>query len=76
MENQLRGVVLAKFRNISSFARELKWDRKKASRIVNRQQKPTASDMEQMAEALDIRDCVSFVHIFLPSVPTKWESEQ
>ena len=74
MENALRGAVLAKHRNISSFARAMNWDRKKASRIVNRQQLPTAKDMEDMAVELDVHDCDTFVHLFLPSVPTKWES--
>ena len=73
MENTLRGAVLTKFPNITCFASELGWDRKKASRIVNRIQKPSADDMEQMAKILDIRDSDSFVHIFLPTVPTLWE---
>ena len=73
MENSLRGAVLSRFPSISSFANALGWDRKKASRIVNRQQLPSAKDMEEMADHLGIRDCDSFVHIFLPSVPTKWE---
>ena len=74
MDNQLRGAVLTKFRSITSFADAMKWDRKKASRIVNRIQKPTADDMEQMAERLEIKDAETFVHIFLPSVPTMWEN--
>lgn len=73
MENTLRGAVLAKYKDISSFAKDLGWDRKKASRIVNRQQLPSAKDMDEMAEHLNIRDCDTFVHIFLPFIPTKWE---
>jgi hypothetical protein len=73
MENQLRGAVLARFPNITAFAKAMNWDRKKASRIVNRVQKPTVNDMEQMARALDVRDSDSFVHIFLPMLPTMWE---
>ena len=74
MENLLRGVVLSKFPNISRFADVVGWDRKKASRIVNRQQLPSAKDMEQMASVLDVRDADTFVRIFLPSVPTLWEN--
>ncbi|MBP5442273.1 MAG: hypothetical protein J6Y60_03450 [Treponema sp.] len=73
MENRLRGAVLAKFPNISEFAKAMEWDRKKASRIVNRQQLPSANDMEQMSKCLDIKDADSFVRIFLPTVPTMWE---
>ena len=75
MENRLRGVVMTKYTSISSFAKAMKWDRKKASRIINRIQSPTASDMELMAKCLGINDPTSFVNIFLPSVTTMWESE-
>lgn len=74
MENNLLAAVIVKFRSISGFARVLKWDRKKASRIVNRQQLPTAKDMEDMADALDVHDCVTFMNLFLPFIPTKWEN--
>ena len=73
MENSLLVAVLAKFRSISNFARALNWDRKKASRIVNRQQWPTAKDMDEMADALDVHDSETFMHLFLPFIPTKWE---
>lgn len=73
MENSLLAAVLTKFRSISNFARALNWDRKKASRIVNRQQLPTAKDMDEMADALDVHDCETFMHLFLPFIPTKWE---
>ena len=73
MENNLRGAVLSKYQNITCFAKALNWDRKKASRIVNRVQKPSADDMEQMAKCLNVQDAESFVLLFLPSVPTMWE---
>ena len=73
MENTLLGIILAKFRSISNFARVIGWDRKKASRIANRVQLPTAKDMMEMSDVLEIRDCDTFVHLFLPTVPTKWE---
>lgn len=70
MVNALRGIVLSQFQSITDFAKELKWDRKKASRIINQVQRPTADDMEQMASLLHIDDAVTFVHIFFPSIPT------
>ena len=73
MENELRGIILTKFPSITSFAKAMKWDRKKASRIINHLQKPSASDMERMASCLNIQDADSFVHIFLPSVSTMWD---
>ena len=72
--NELLGRILAKHRSISNFARAMHWDRKKASRIANRQQLPSAKDMEDMAVELEVTDCDTFVHLFLPSVPTKWEN--
>lgn len=71
--NELRGIVLSKFFSISNFARAMDWDRKKASRIVNNKQRPNADEMEQMAKRLEIQDVYSFVHIFLPSLSTKWQ---
>lgn len=75
MENALRGAVLAKFPSIKAFSDAMKWDRKKGSRVVNRVQNPSATDMEEMAKVLDVQDAVSFVRIFLPSVSTMWEDK-
>ena len=72
--NDLRGAVLAKFRTITQFADAMKWDRKKASRIVNRLQNPTVEDMENMSEVLEVRDAVSFVRIFMPTISTMWNN--
>ena len=71
--NELRGLVLTRFRSISEFARELNWDRKKASRIVNRVQDPTVADMEQMAAALKVLDPTVFCRVFLPNLFYKVE---
>lgn len=70
--NELRGAVLAKFRTITKFADAMKWDRKKASRIVNRVQTPTVDDMYHMSSVLEICDAVSFVRIFMPTISTMW----
>ena len=70
--SEIRGIVLSQFPNISSFAKAIGWNRKKAARIINYGQKPSAKDMEQMAECLKIQDVYSFVSIFLPSLSTKW----
>ena len=74
MDNALRGAVLTKYPSIKSFGDAMEWDRKKASRIVNRVQKPSADDMEKMAKVLEVDSPASFVRIFLPSVATLWES--
>lgn len=73
MANELRGAVLSKYRTITDFADAAKWDRKKASRIVNRVQQPSVNDMYKMSDLLDICDADSFVRIFLPEAYTMWE---
>ena len=74
MENALRGAVLAQFPSIKAFADAMNWSRKKGSRIVNRKQYPSATDMEKMAVLLKVPDAITFVRIFLPSVSTMWEN--
>ena len=72
MENDLRGAVMSKFPSITAFAKAVKWDRKKASRIVNHVQDPTMNDIYQMVDVLAINSSDDFVRIFWPSLPTKW----
>jgi len=74
MENKLRGAVLSKYPTITAFAQDMKWDRKKASRIVNHVQNPSVEDLYKMSDTLGVSDCESFVAIFLPSLTTKWDS--
>ena len=72
MENRLRGEVLAKYPTITAFAKAIKWDRKKASYIINHVRVPSVEDMYKMSDILGVTDCDSFVHIFLPELTTKW----
>ena len=72
MTNELRGLVLSKYPSITAFADALKWDRKKASRIINHVQTPSVDDMYKMAELLSVRDCYTFCRVFLPSFTTLW----
>jgi transcriptional regulator with XRE-family HTH domain len=69
--NDLRGIVYAMYGNLSNFAKALGWSRQKVARIINQGQKPSAQDMEQMADCLKVKDVYTFVHIFLPSLSTK-----
>lgn len=72
MLNELKGAVVARFGTITAFANALNWDRKKASRIVNRVQTPTVNDLYTMAKALNVNDSETFVRIFLPTFTTMW----
>lgn len=66
--NDLRGAVFSKFQSIAAFSRAMNWDRPKASRIVNRRVRPTANEMEKMAEVLGITEEATFIRIFFPSL--------
>ena len=72
MVNELKGAVVAKYGTISAFAKVIKWDRKKASRIVNHVQDPTVDDLYTMVEALGVKDSETFTRIFLPRITTLW----
>ena len=52
--NELRGRIIAHYGTISNFAKAAKWSHRKASYIVLGRQEPTASDIERMAELLDV----------------------
>ena len=71
MENQIRGAVFSKYKDITAFANDIGWQRKKASRIVNGIQSPSAKDMEQIADCLGIMDADKFISIFFPARSTK-----
>ena len=71
MPNKIRGAVFTRFTSISEFADAIGWSRQKASRIVNGIQRPTAEDMEAIAECLGIKDADEFMSVFFTSVSTK-----
>lgn len=64
MEITLRGAVLGKFKDISSFAKAIGWNRKKASNIVNGKRSPTAQEMEKISDLLGVHDNCSFLALF------------
>ena len=72
MVNELKGAVVAKYGTIAAFAKVLKWDRKKASRVVNHIQSPTIDDMYAMVIALDVKDSDTLTRLFLPKITTMW----
>ena len=50
----LRGRIVAMFGTIGKFAEAIGWSRRKASAIVNKHQEATASDIEKMANLLQV----------------------
>ena len=67
---QLRGAVYGAYPSIAAFAKAIKWDRKKASRIINGHQQLTANDIEEIATLLKIEDAKVFVDIFFNGLST------
>lgn len=68
----IRGLVFSKYQSISAFAREIGWGRQKAYRILNGIQEPTLTDIEKMADLLEIKTAESFADIFFSTLSTKW----
>ena len=71
-----RGLVYAKYRNITEFAEAIGWSRNKASRIVNGVQEPDAKEMEQMANVLGIDSPEEFARIFFNKLSTMWTANK
>lgn len=72
MQMGYRGIVFAKFKNITEFAEAVGWSRNKASRIVNGVQEPNANEMEQMANVLGVKSPEEFAAIFFKRLSTMW----
>lgn len=70
MQSNLRGAVLSMYPSISSFARAIHWDRKKASRIINDVQQPSRKDIEEISALLNISSAEDFVNIFFSDLST------
>ena len=74
-ENILRSKVFGRYDSISAFARAIRWDRKKASRIVNGQQLPTSKEIREMTIVLRISSAREFIRVFFPELMPKEEKE-
>jgi len=70
MPNSIRGLVFSRYDSISEFADAMKWGRQKASRIVKGTHRPSADDMEKLAEHFGIRDAGTFMTVFFPHYAT------
>lgn len=63
--NVLRGEVAAKYGSCTAFAKALKWSGRKARDIVSGRQVATATEIQQMAEALGVMENPdAFMRIF------------
>ena len=76
MEITLKGLVVSKYGSAGKFAQAMGWSGRKGRDIVSGRQHPTARDMEEMADALDIRSPEAFCAVFFKSKSTKWTSER
>lgn len=60
----LRGVIISKYGSLDSFAKDVGWSHRKVSYIVNGKQDPTASEIELMADKLEVEVPDLFRQIF------------
>ena len=70
MPNSIRGFVFSRYSSITAFAEAMKWGRVKASGIVNGTRRPSADDMEKIAEHFEIHDPNTFMAVFFPHYAT------
>ena len=63
---KLRGLIFTKYKSIQAFADDIKWQRNKASRVVNGIQEPDSDDMRAIADLFDLSSD-EFIDIFLAS---------
>lgn len=68
-ELTLRELLVRKFGSIAKFAEAVHWSYRKAYSIVNMKQEPTASEMETIAVAAEMRSSEEFVRFFYPDSP-------
>ena len=54
INNKVKGEVYAKFKNIAELAKKLGWSRQKLSLIVNGKREPNLSEVQVMANALNM----------------------
>lgn len=52
--NNVKGAVYARYKDIADLANTLGWSRQKLSPIVNGKKEPSLSDVQEMAEALEM----------------------
>ena len=64
INNKVKGEVYAKFKNIAELAKVLGWSRQKLSLIVNGNREPNLSDIQAMANVLNI-DAEKLASFFL-----------
>ena len=53
-KNKLRGAIITVFGSVRAFAKVIGWSNRKAYAIVCGRQEPTARDIEQMCDLLNI----------------------
>lgn len=68
MQATIRGCILGKFPSISAFATAAGLERRRASKIINGQLRPTADEMETIARLTDIGDQSTFMSLFFPEL--------
>lgn len=70
--NNVRGAVYARYKDIATLADKLGWSRQKLSMFVNGYREPSLSDIQAMAEALEM-EVEELTLFFLKLKSQKWD---
>lgn len=73
--NKVRGAVYARYKDIATLANSLGWSRQKLSMFVNGYREPNLSDIQVMAEAMNI-DVAELALFFLELRSQKCDNKE
>lgn len=71
-----KGLAVSVYGSISNFAKAMGWSYRKANSIINDKQEPTATEVDQMAEAFGIEMPRAFKDLFVPRNPQNVDSDR
>ena len=66
MENNLRGRIIGMYKTLLNFSKVMNWSSRKTYDIVNGKQEPTAKDIEDMCDALNVNIPEDMRLLFFP----------
>ena len=73
--NNVRGAVYSRYKDIATLAKKIGWSRQKLSMFVNGYREPDLSEIQTMANAMEM-DVVVLTSFFLELQSQKCDKEQ
>ena len=69
---QLRGAVVAKYGNMTVFARKMGWDSRRTRRMITGKSSITKKEAEAISDDVGIDNADDFMNLFFPELSIKW----